>query len=168
MSKVSKAKRRQVFENSKGLCANCKSKLEYATHDWSIDHMREKQFGGSSDVSNLQPVCKQCHHWKNLIICANKTQGLIPTDEDLDEEQQKKVALETVCKIDKLTYALQSCRTTQQDIIDQINSVKRECAGQHKNALDVEACKTQDNRISVCSVCCAIGIIAVCLYRSRS
>jgi hypothetical protein len=155
MSKISKAKRRQVFNNSKGLCANCKTKIDYSTHNWSLDHMREKQFGGSSDNDNLQAVCKQCHHWKNLIICANKTQGLIPTDEDLEEQQQRRIALETTCKIDKLTDLLDTYRTTQQDLNDQINSLKRECVGQH-------------NRINACGVWCAIGIIAISLYRLRS
>lgn len=117
--------------------------------------MREKQFGGSSDNDNLQAVCKQCHHWKNLIICANKTQGLIPTDEDLEEQQQRRIALETTCKIDKLTDLLDTYRTTQQDLNDQINSLKRECVGQH-------------NRINACGVWCAIGIIAISLYRLRS
>jgi hypothetical protein len=143
MSKISKAKRRQVFNNSKGLCANCKTKIDYSTHNWSLDHMREKQFGGSSDNDNLQAVCKQCHHWKNLIICANKTQGLIPTDEDLEEQQQRRIDL------------LDTYRTTQQDLNDQINSLKRECVGQH-------------NRINACGVWCAIGIIAISLYRLRS
>ena len=164
MSKVSKTKRRQAFDNTKGLCANCKTKLEYATHNWNLDHIREKQFGGSSDIANLQAVCKQCHTWKNLIINANKTEGLIPNDEDFEEEQQKRFLIETVIKIEKLTSLLHTCQIAQQDANKQIDSLKHECATQPQNAID----KVEDSLVTPLNICCLLGTITVCLYRMRS
>ena len=171
MSKISKTKRRQAFDKTKGLCANCKTQLEYATHNWNVDHMREKQFGGSSDIANLQAVCKQCHIWKNLIINANKTEGLIPTDDDLEEQeeqQEKRFLIETVIKIEKLTGLVHACQIAQQDANNRIDSFKHERGGHHKNAIDVETCKVKDSLVTPLNICCLLGTITVCLYSMRN
>lgn len=74
MTKVSKTKRKLVFEKSTGKCASCGKQCKYEQHGaiWNIDHITEQQFGGSSEIDNLQLLCLSCHKWKNICIQNNK------------------------------------------------------------------------------------------------
>jgi len=37
-------------------CANCRSLTNIVVH-----HIKAKRFGGTDDVDNLVPLCKECH-----------------------------------------------------------------------------------------------------------
>ena len=43
-------------------CAMCGELLQ---EDWEIDHVRPLQHGGGNELSNLQPLHKRCHAYKN-------------------------------------------------------------------------------------------------------
>jgi 5-methylcytosine-specific restriction endonuclease McrA len=60
--KLSKAKIRSiVFDKCKGKCAYCGTDL---VKGWNIDHIKPKIFGGTNDLENLNPSCKDCNNYK--------------------------------------------------------------------------------------------------------
>jgi endonuclease I len=54
--------RQQVYEKYSGHCAYCGSKIEYK--DMQIDHFNPQVFGGSDEMSNLMPACRECNNYK--------------------------------------------------------------------------------------------------------
>lgn len=43
-------------------CAYCGKKIAYK--DMQVDHIKSKHNGGSDDMSNLNPSCRRCNHYK--------------------------------------------------------------------------------------------------------
>ena len=97
---MAKKKYKQVFLNYKEKCACCgkQQKLSEYRHEWNIDHIKEKQFGGSDDISNLQMLCLSCHKWKNQMIHANQLTGTKSTETLCNEIKKQNEALATVLK----------------------------------------------------------------------
>jgi len=65
MSVVKKAIRNYILKRDRFLCKSCLMKLKddsFAT----IDHIIPKQYGGSSDLSNLQLMCRRCNQVKGM------------------------------------------------------------------------------------------------------
>lgn len=53
---------RAIFENQKGLCANCQTKLfKSGKHKFHADHIMPLALGGSNWPSNLQCLCQSCN-----------------------------------------------------------------------------------------------------------
>jgi hypothetical protein len=60
--KLSKAKIRAiVFDKYGGKCAYCGVDL---VKGWHVDHIKPKIFGGTNDLDNLNPSCKDCNNYK--------------------------------------------------------------------------------------------------------
>lgn len=60
--KLSKNKiRTLVFEKYKGKCAYCGTEL---VKGWNVDHIKPQIFGGTNDLENLNPSCKECNNYK--------------------------------------------------------------------------------------------------------
>jgi 5-methylcytosine-specific restriction endonuclease McrA len=50
---------RSLFDRQGGSCAICSQKLEYS--DMNVDHIVSLKRGGSSEVDNLQWLCRKCN-----------------------------------------------------------------------------------------------------------
>lgn len=65
-----------------GTCNICKKSL--TKKDASVDHIIKVADGGTSDLSNLQFLCKECHFEKDKDLERNKTDSI---DENLNRER---------------------------------------------------------------------------------
>jgi hypothetical protein len=61
--KASKIDRKKVFDKYGGHCAYCGRQIEYK--DMQVDHITSKKNGGTDDISNLNPSCRLCNHYKS-------------------------------------------------------------------------------------------------------
>ena len=62
MAKLTKAEIRFiVFCKYNGKCAYCGIDL---ARPWDIDHITPQVFGGTNDLENLNPSCKECNNYK--------------------------------------------------------------------------------------------------------
>jgi 5-methylcytosine-specific restriction endonuclease McrA len=50
-----------VFNKCAKKCAYCGTPL---LKGWHIDHIKPKVFGGTNDLENLNPSCKDCNNYK--------------------------------------------------------------------------------------------------------
>jgi 5-methylcytosine-specific restriction endonuclease McrA len=48
--------REKVWKKYDGKCAYCGI---YLVKGWNVDHIKSKIFGGTNDLDNLNPSCKQ-------------------------------------------------------------------------------------------------------------
>ena len=63
--KVSKAKRKRVYERDKGICAYCKQYLPF--NDFCIDHVIPLARGGNNEEENLTVSCMRCNAKKHTM-----------------------------------------------------------------------------------------------------
>ena len=62
MATISKAKIREiVFNKYDKKCAYCGTDL---AKGWNVDHIKPQVFGGTNDLENLNPSCKDCNNYK--------------------------------------------------------------------------------------------------------
>jgi len=60
---LSKAKIRAiVFDKCSGKCAYCGVDL---VKGWNVDHVAPKRSGGTDEIENLNPSCKDCNNYKS-------------------------------------------------------------------------------------------------------
>lgn len=60
---ISKETRQLVYNKCNGHCAYCGCELEYK--DMQVDHVLAVGRGGSNDIDNLLPACRQCNYDKH-------------------------------------------------------------------------------------------------------
>lgn len=60
---ISKEIRQLVYNKCNGHCAYCGCELEYK--DMQVDHVLAVGRGGSNDIDNLLPACRQCNYDKH-------------------------------------------------------------------------------------------------------
>lgn len=60
---ISKETRQLVYNKCNGHCAYCGCELEYK--DMQVDHVLAVGRGGSNDINNLLPACRQCNYDKH-------------------------------------------------------------------------------------------------------
>ena len=58
---MNKNTRQIVFNKCEGRCAYCGIKLG---EQWDIDHILPKVDGGTDEIKNLNPSCKECNRYK--------------------------------------------------------------------------------------------------------
>ena len=58
---ISKKNREIVRRKYDGKCAYCGIKL---IKGWHVDHIKPQTFGGTNDLENLNPSCKDCNNYK--------------------------------------------------------------------------------------------------------
>ena len=58
---VSKKNRELIFIKYNGKCAYCGTDL---VKGWNVDHIKPQIFGGTNDLDNLNPSCKDCNNYK--------------------------------------------------------------------------------------------------------
>lgn len=63
--KISKAKRKRIFERCEGRCAYCAKGLELGTFDACIDHVKPLAKGGNNEDENLVMACRKCNASKH-------------------------------------------------------------------------------------------------------
>lgn len=57
---------RGIFQNQRGLCANCQTKLiKSGAKKYHVDHIMPLSKGGSNDKYNLQCLCAECNQRKH-------------------------------------------------------------------------------------------------------
>jgi 5-methylcytosine-specific restriction endonuclease McrA len=59
--KISKNVREVVRKKYNGKCAYCGTDLP---HGWNVDHIKPLVMGGTNDLENLNPACKECNNYK--------------------------------------------------------------------------------------------------------
>lgn len=92
VSKVKKELRMQVYNKYNNRCAYCGRLLEYK--DMQVDHIRSKKHGGTDDLSNLNPSCRTCNHYKRaLSLETYRKVWLGKLHERLEKDYRVKVAL---------------------------------------------------------------------------
>lgn len=64
--KVSKAKRKRIYERDKGICAYCGKHLPFDS--FHIDHVIPLAKGGNNEESNLTVSCPKCNRKKHIKI----------------------------------------------------------------------------------------------------
>jgi hypothetical protein len=57
-----------VAERAKGFCEYCYSQEQFATHEFSIDHIIPLQKGGTDAFDNLALCCQGCNNYKHITI----------------------------------------------------------------------------------------------------
>jgi len=55
-----------VAERAKGCCEYCFSQQQFATHDFSIEHIVPLSKGGTDDLENLSLCCQGCNNYKYI------------------------------------------------------------------------------------------------------
>lgn len=63
--KVSKAKRKRVYQRDNGVCAYCKRRLSF--EDFCIDHIIPLARGGNNEECNLTVSCMKCNLKKHTM-----------------------------------------------------------------------------------------------------
>lgn len=53
--------RQQIYDKYEGRCAYCGTDL---VKGWNVDHISPKVYGGTDDMGNLNPSCKDCNNYK--------------------------------------------------------------------------------------------------------
>jgi 5-methylcytosine-specific restriction endonuclease McrA len=61
---MNKELRLSVYEKYSGNCAYCGCEIVWSA--FQVDHIIPKQSGGSDDLENLNPACRQCNNFKNV------------------------------------------------------------------------------------------------------
>lgn len=64
INKLTPLKKKMVASNQKWVCSHCKKLLDYT---YEIDHIIPTSQGGSSNIDNLQALCRNCHGKKTLL-----------------------------------------------------------------------------------------------------
>lgn len=62
--KISKAKRKRIFEKCNSQCVYCKKKVVMGTFDAFIDHVIPLTKGGNNEDENLVVACRRCNGTK--------------------------------------------------------------------------------------------------------
>lgn len=60
---LTKEQREEAYNKCKGHCAYCGCELEYK--DMQVDHVVAVSRGGSNEIDNLLPACRQCNYDKH-------------------------------------------------------------------------------------------------------
>jgi len=63
--KMNKKVREVVYNKYDGHCAYCGKSIEYK--DMQVDHIRPKRMRGTDDITNLNPSCRRCNHYKRAL-----------------------------------------------------------------------------------------------------
>ena len=58
---MTKKTRQEVYDKFGGKCAYCGTTL---VKGWNVDHIKPRVFGGTDDIENLNPSCKDCNNYK--------------------------------------------------------------------------------------------------------
>ena len=59
---INKKVRERVFNKYDGYCAYCGKKI--TIKNFQVDHIVSKHNWGTDDISNLNPSCRSCNHYK--------------------------------------------------------------------------------------------------------
>ena len=54
--------RKQIYNKYSGHCAYCGKEISFK--EMQVDHIQPKAYGGTDDISNLNPSCRLCNHYK--------------------------------------------------------------------------------------------------------
>lgn len=72
---LSVVKRRAVIERAQGLCEYCKSRADYATETFAVEHITPITLGGTDDLGNFALSCSGCNGHKH-----DKVEAIDPVD----------------------------------------------------------------------------------------
>ena len=59
---MNKQTRQAVYNKFGGHCAYCGNEIEIK--DMQIDHIIPQRLGGTDNITNLNPACRRCNHYK--------------------------------------------------------------------------------------------------------
>ena len=76
MDRMTKSQREAVYERYHGHCAYCGKPIRYK--DMQVDHIIPRRKGGRDEMSNYNPACRRCNHYKDS-LGLEQFRGLIRT-----------------------------------------------------------------------------------------
>ena len=59
---MTKSSRLIVYNKYNGHCAYCGHEINI--NEMQVDHIHPQRLGGTDDISNLNPACRLCNHYK--------------------------------------------------------------------------------------------------------
>ena len=62
---LNKKIREDVYKKYNGCCAYCGEEIKYK--DMQVDHILSKAKGGLNEISNYNPSCRSCNHYKRTL-----------------------------------------------------------------------------------------------------
>lgn len=62
---MSPQRRLRIFEDHKGICVLCKSKIDGVHEKWTVEHLRALGLGGADDDGNCGPAHENCRRDKD-------------------------------------------------------------------------------------------------------
>jgi 5-methylcytosine-specific restriction endonuclease McrA len=86
-------KNRLIVWNKYGKrCAYCGKAIKYK--EMQVDHIIPKNIGGTDDITNLNPSCRRCNHYKRTYSIEQYRQLLITLHERIKKIYINKVGLD--------------------------------------------------------------------------
>jgi len=88
---IKKEVREQVYNKCDRHCAYCGNELE-TIKDMQIDHIEPIRYHGTNDISNLNPSCRSCNHYKRALDLEQFRDRMITLHERIQSNYINKVA----------------------------------------------------------------------------
>ena len=87
---MAKSERQAVYDKFNGHCAYCGKQIEYK--DMQVDHITPKRRGGADDLSNYNPSCRRCNHYKRATSIERFRELLMTLHDRIRKQYLDKVA----------------------------------------------------------------------------
>ena len=58
--------RSEISKRARGCCEYCYSQEQFASHDFSVDHIIPINAGGTNELDNLALCCQGCNNYKHV------------------------------------------------------------------------------------------------------
>lgn len=90
--RVTKKQRLIVYDMYDGHCAYCGKKIQYK--EMQVDHKQSRRKDGENSLSNYNPSCKRCNHYKRSLDIEGYRQYLLTLHERIMKNYIVKVGID--------------------------------------------------------------------------
>lgn len=91
---MTKTQRQHVHAKYGGRCAYCGKSINL--HDMQVDHRKPKRAGGTDGITNRNPACRRCNHYKRAHSLEVFRKMLLTLHERVRQQYICKVAEERI------------------------------------------------------------------------